>query len=246
MKRCFFYIIGWLLLLFTTSCERCQESGSCKVVKIDNEGFFASMKPYLLRGYEVSMVPKGRSMLPTIQDNTDIVTLRAKDKVKVGDVVLAEIDTGHYVMHRIVEIRGQEVTLKGDHNKNVEHTVLSHIVACMVGLQSGGGQRGKASQQVDLAKSFRVRPHCRFDTIHGNRVVLVDTVRKSVDMHHLIAFNEAAKAVWDGIDHECFTLPDMVKAIREVYEVEEAVAKKNCAKLLGNWAQYGLVETVRR
>ena len=245
MKKTLFVVFGLLLVLaWITGCCRCgREQDRQGVVRIDNERFFSGMKPYLRQGYEVLMVPKGRSMLPTIQDNTDQVTLKALKTAGVGDVVLAEIDSGHYVMHRIVKIHGDQVILKGDHNKGVEHTYLNRIIAKMVDLKPGLASN-QALNQVHVANDdahYRVRPHIRLDSFRED-VILVDTVRKIVDMHHLISFNEAAKLIWDGIERQSFTLMDMVRVLMQNYEVDSAVAKKDCATLLDNWAQYGLVE----
>ena len=51
-------------------------------------------------------------------------------ELKVGDVVLAWVDDGRYVVHRIIRISGDEVTLMGDGNlAGTEHCRLADVNA---------------------------------------------------------------------------------------------------------------------
>jgi hypothetical protein len=67
-------------------------------------------------GQEVIFKPKGVSMLPFIRGGRDSVLLRKADELKVGDIALAEISEGRYVLHRIEKIEGEVVVLMGDGN----------------------------------------------------------------------------------------------------------------------------------
>ena len=69
----------------------------------------------LAEGREVVMIPKGRSMLPFIRGEIDKVVLVKPETLKGGDVVLAHFGD-RYVLHRIIGIRGEQVTLMGDGN----------------------------------------------------------------------------------------------------------------------------------
>jgi hypothetical protein len=55
-------------------------------------------------------------MRPFLEDNRDKALLKAVDKPQVGDAVLAELTSGHFVLHRIISIEGNQVTLCGDGN----------------------------------------------------------------------------------------------------------------------------------
>jgi hypothetical protein len=53
-------------------------------------------------------------MIPFIRDG-DVVELEPiRAALKVGDIVLAESAAGHYVIHRIVHLMGDNVWLRGD------------------------------------------------------------------------------------------------------------------------------------
>ena len=67
-------------------------------------------------GLCVTLPVDGRSMLPFIIGGRDSVLLSKPEDVMVGDIVLAWIENRRYVVHRILEIRGQHVTLMGDGN----------------------------------------------------------------------------------------------------------------------------------
>ena len=67
-------------------------------------------------GVSVTLPVKGRSMLPFIIDGKDSVILQKPDGAKVGDVVLAWVNGCHYVVHRIIRIDDNQVTLMGDGN----------------------------------------------------------------------------------------------------------------------------------
>lgn len=66
---------------------------------------------------------KGYSMRPFLEHMRDKVQLAYPSRpLVVGDAVLAEITPGHYVLHRIIEIKGDEITLMGDGNlQGTEH-----------------------------------------------------------------------------------------------------------------------------
>lgn len=67
-------------------------------------------------GLCVTLPVDGRSMLPFIIGGRESVVLSKPDDVKVGDIVLAWIEERRYVVHRILEIEGDNVTLMGDGN----------------------------------------------------------------------------------------------------------------------------------
>ncbi len=55
-------------------------------------------------------------MHPFLESGRDMAVLSKIETPKVGDVVLAEIRKGVYVLHRIDKISGNKITLRGDGN----------------------------------------------------------------------------------------------------------------------------------
>ena len=69
-------------------------------------------------------------MRPFIEHTRDRVFLEKRDTYNVGDAVLAQIAPGHYVLHRIIDKDGDNLTLQGDGN-------LKSVELCKVGDVSG-------------------------------------------------------------------------------------------------------------
>ena len=84
-------------------------------VVLPNEVLLGEVARLLGEGREVVITPKGKSMLPFIRGEVDRVKLRHPDELRVGDIVLAHFE-GRYVMHRIIDIKGDKITLMGDGN----------------------------------------------------------------------------------------------------------------------------------
>ena len=81
-------------------------------------------------GESVTLPVQGHSMLPFIIGWRDCVILQKPTQPKVGDVVLAWLHSGHYVLHRIIQIESDCVTLMGDGNiKETEHCRLEDVKA---------------------------------------------------------------------------------------------------------------------
>ena len=80
-------------------------------------------------GVNVTLPVKGLSMLPFIIGGKESVILRRPGVIGVGDVVLAWVDGSRYVVHRIIRIDDDRITLMGDGNLTTEHCALGDIKA---------------------------------------------------------------------------------------------------------------------
>ena len=81
-------------------------------------------------GVNVTLPVNGNSMLPFIIGGKDSVILHRPGLIDVGDVVLAWVDGNRYVVHRIIKLDYDRVTLMGDGNVAVtEHCRLNDIKA---------------------------------------------------------------------------------------------------------------------
>ena len=232
-----FIVIAMLLPL----CS-CRNTRGGKTVVVGNDQYFAIVKPYLKNGYDVIMVPKGISMLPTIGDNTDLVTLHADSVAKPNDIVLVQMKSGQYVMHRVVKIEGGRITLKGDNNKSVEHTGKQNILARVIAHQKGGAMV-KDTIMADRNASYKMTPHLRLDQCEAGKVV-VDTLKHVVYMQRVVSMNEAAQMLWDKFQGQKFSVSDMAKAITDIYDVDMANAESDCMQLVNSWLQCALVYKV--
>ncbi len=93
-------------------------------------------------GVSVTFPVNGRSMLPFIVGGVDSVVLVKSETLKVGDVVLAQVEGGRYVVHRIVCLNGDAVTLMGDGNlAGREHCRLADVRARATHVVGKGGKR---------------------------------------------------------------------------------------------------------
>ena len=234
-------VLTVLLMIGVWGCRR--QAQADERLSVPNQQFFSLVKPYLKEGYKLNMVPKGTSMLPTIHDNTDVVTIMAPRQVKVGDIVLAELEKGHYVMHRIVDINRENVTLKGDHNTSTEQTTKSHIVAQVVDILRNGANDTSSRQVLHISDTtlYIINPRYRFDH-HDGKTIIVDTVDSVVNMQRMAHFNETASLLLEKVSGKSFTAHTMADMLVGEYDITKERAVKDCAQLLESWAQLGILE----
>ena len=64
----------------------------------------------------VTIVVRGYSMRPFLEDRRDKVILTPPRKPDIGDVVLARIAENRYAMHRVIKIENDTYTMQGDGN----------------------------------------------------------------------------------------------------------------------------------
>lgn len=103
-----------------------------------NEVFIPEIVKMLEEGHTVTLRLRGYSMRPFLEDNRDKALLALATDPKVGDAVLAEVAPRRYVLHRIIGIVGQHVTLRGDGNTFEEHCQLSDVKGTVVGFYRKG------------------------------------------------------------------------------------------------------------
>ena len=87
-----------------------------KVINRDNVTTFSVVRDILLEGDNVTITVNGQSMLPFFRSGSTI-TLRPirKEDFKKYAVVFADAGN-HFVIHRIINIEANKVTLLGDGN----------------------------------------------------------------------------------------------------------------------------------
>ena len=107
--------------------------------QIENDKWFPFILEYFNQGTKtITINLKGISMRPFLESDRDKALLAPVGKVKVSDPILAEIDPGHFVLHRIVRLEGENVTLMGDGNLTYEHCRRQDLRASVVGFYRKG------------------------------------------------------------------------------------------------------------
>ena len=110
----------------------------------------------LKEGKVVAVVPQGISMLPFIKGGEDLVYLLKKEKVEIGNIVLADYK-GKHILHRVYAIDGNKVTLMGDGNLEGMEVVSEEEVLGTVVEIVHQGRRRKPSKAWLWRHAFSLR-----------------------------------------------------------------------------------------
>ena len=117
-------------------------------------------------GIFVTLPVDGRSMLPFIIGGRDSVLLERPNKIEIGDVVLAWVEECRFVVHRIIAIHGNEVTLMGDGNiRGTEQCHVDDIKATVTYVVDKQGKRRNIKNRKYRWSSYlwcKLRPVRRY------------------------------------------------------------------------------------
>ena len=106
-----------------------------------NASLLPEIANILREGHTVTLILRGYSMRPFLEDNRDKALLKKTDYIKVGDAVLAEILPHKFVLHRIVKIDNNAITLRGDGNLSNENCLKADILGTAIGFYRKGSNR---------------------------------------------------------------------------------------------------------
>ncbi len=101
-------------------------------IVVQNNELFDDLATMISSGESVVLRTKGQSMRPFIIGGEDSVELtKIDDEIEIGDILLAKIDNpSRYVIHRVVKIEDERVTLMGDGNLvGIEECSKESVVA---------------------------------------------------------------------------------------------------------------------
>lgn len=134
------------------------------VLNIPNAVLMPEIARLLLQGRTVTLPLKGNSMRPYLVHKRDKALLVKPGTLHVGDVVLAEVQPKHYVLHRVIRIDGDgdaepssiRLTLRGDGNYATESCRASDVIA----VAKAFFRRG--SEKAEYVSSFRYRAYSWF------------------------------------------------------------------------------------
>ena len=114
---------------------------ACVSMEIENEVLLSGASALLSEGRSVVLMTKGCSMLPFIRGSRDSVVLKRSEAYSRGDVVLARLAPGHWVLHRIASIDEDLLVLKGDGNLfGVERCRIGDVSGKVVAIQGRDGR----------------------------------------------------------------------------------------------------------
>lgn len=105
-----------------------------KTIALPNALFIPEIKRAIDEGHTTTFRVRGYSMRLFLEDRRDKVVLAPCKEVKVGDVVLAEIQKDKYVLHRVIQKEGEHLTLMGDGNVyGTETCNTSNVIGIAIG-----------------------------------------------------------------------------------------------------------------
>lgn len=110
---------------------------------IDNQVLFPVVAQLLREHREAELTPQGNSMQPFIRGGVDVVLLRETHTFAPGDIllfVLEGVKGPTYVLHRLVEVEGDNLTFMGDGNlRGYEHCTKADVLGRVVEIRSPRG-----------------------------------------------------------------------------------------------------------
>lgn len=128
-------------------------------VVLPNDVVLGEAARLLAEGHEVVVLPKGRSMLPFIRENEDRVVLNSPKGLKVGNIVLAHFG-GRFVLHRIIAINNDQVTLMGDGNiQGTEQGRREEVVGIVTDIITPKGRHRKPTRGWLWRKLLPIRKY---------------------------------------------------------------------------------------
>lgn len=101
---------------------------------IDNDIILPEIQKLISEGHSVTLIAKGASMSPFMVHMRDKAVIGPFDKaaLKAGDCVLAKVEGGNFVLHRIIRREGDTLVLKGDGNiRGCEHCSVDDVLGLM-------------------------------------------------------------------------------------------------------------------
>ncbi len=124
-------------------------------------------------GVSVTLPVNGNSMLPFIIGGRESVILKRAGLIEEGDVLLAWVDGCRYVIHRVIRIEVDHLTLMGDGNlMGTEHCTVSDIRAIVTHVVD---EKGKIR---DINSKWRRRAAKVWFWLHPVRRILLAIYRR--------------------------------------------------------------------
>jgi len=119
----------------------------------------------LALGAEVTIQPKGTSMLPLIRQGLDEVILKLPEgRLKKYDIPFYKRKNGQFVLHRIVKVRRNDYVLCGDNQTAWEYGITDDMI---IGVVCGIKRDGKIIRNDNREYLKYCKGHVRKQRIRG-------------------------------------------------------------------------------
>lgn len=111
-------------------------------MQLPNSVIIPEVARLVKEGKSVTLPLRGYSMRPYLEDQRDKgLLVKPIEPLKVGDVILAEIEPLRYALHRIVKIEGDDITMYGDGNFSPEYIKKDDVFAIAIGFYRKGSNK---------------------------------------------------------------------------------------------------------
>ena len=87
---------------------------------------------------------------------------------------------------------------------------------------------------------MQVKPGFKLNTVCGETFI-VPMGESNIDFSKLIVLNESSKMLWNKMSEGEFSADDLVNALLDEYEVDEATARKDVEALLESFRKEGVL-----
>ncbi len=108
-----------------------------KIQEMTPEIFANAVLPAIREGGSFVLTVTGFSMAPTLRPG-DPVLLASWEKIRVGDILLFQRQSGEFILHRCVRVRGDRLTMNGDAQVWTEEISKTQVRAKAVKRCRGG------------------------------------------------------------------------------------------------------------
>ena len=75
----------------------------------------------------------------------------------------------------------------------------------------------------------------------GEEYIVVGEGLGQVDFNKMISLNASAAYLWESVEGKEFSVEDLTQLLLDRYEVEEAVAAADAARLARAWLEAGII-----
>lgn len=123
-----------------------SEHNEIKEVKMANAVLLPRVSELLSKGHTVTLRLKGFSMRPFLENDRDKALLGKPVGMKEYDAVLAEIHPKVFVLHRLIKMDGNRITLRGDGNLQCEYCRPEDIKGKVIAFYRKGRDKADSTE----------------------------------------------------------------------------------------------------